>query len=191
MRLNNSNAITGLAIKGLIALKSLAFILVASYPAWGANPAALYKRHSDPKGRYSLEYPATMNARLQGPDQLAISHPKAPFRIYVFIENRKQKGTPNAASLLKKLAKNLEKELGKIEILDAKSPVKGDKRHGYAIFRFSNSRGVDITQLVHYFVAKDRALQLIISDRSKGYENVKPVVEKVHKSLKIINNNLK
>lgn len=150
-----------------------------------------FTRFMDPKARYQLQYPATMEIEFNGPDQVKIFHPKVAFRIHVFIEKRRQPGKPDASALLTSLAGRLEKEMGKIEILDAKSPIKGDKRHGYAVFRFKNSRGVDLTQLVRYFVAKDRVLQLIISDKSKGYANIKPVFHKTVNSLKIFKETLK
>lgn len=165
-------------------------VLAICSPVWGANPTGLYKRHVDPAGRYTLEYPATMDARFNGPDELVISHPKAPFRIYLIIVDRRKGNPPDARELLKAMAKQLEKEVGRIRILDAKAPINGDKRQGYAIFQFKNSRGVDLTQLAHCYAAKNKVLQLIISDRSKGYENIKPVVEKVHKSLKILSEDL-
>ncbi len=191
----NFKAIHGnrqLRLKILIGFLYFITISITFYPLCNIHAdEGSFKRFIDPKARYELQYPATMEIEFNGPDQVRIFHPRAPFRIHVFIEKRRQPGKPDSTALLTSLAGRLEKEMGKIEILDAKSPIKGDKRHGYAVFRFKNSRGVDLTQLVRYFVAKDRVLQLIISDKSKGYANIKPIFDKTCNSLKIFKESLK
>ncbi len=150
-----------------------------------------YKSYLDPAGRFAIDYPATMTLKAQGPDWVNIFHPKATLRINVFVEKRPKPRKPDLKPLFTALVKRLSHDMKDVSVLEEGKVPGRIGPQGYAIFSFRNSKNVKLTQLVHYYVTRERTLQLIISDRPEGFKNLEHVIRKVHKSLRIINPALK
>jgi hypothetical protein len=170
----------------------LAAVILALFWANLATATDLgYARYTDPSRRFSLDYPATMKVGSQHPDELKIIHSGATLRIAVFVEKRTAKGTPNAESLLEALKKKLKEEAKDVAILEeGKAPALSGAQ-AYLICSFRDQRGIQLVQLVQYYVADDLLLRMIISDLPQGFKNLEKVIRKVHHSLRILNPKLK
>jgi hypothetical protein len=150
-----------------------------------------YTHYVDPQRRFALDYPATMQSVAPAPDELKISHPGATLRITVFVEKRPDKGTPNATLLLEALKKKLKEEMKDVAILEEGNAPGMTGAQAHMICSFKDRRGIQLVQLVEYYVSEDLLLRMIISDRPQGFKNLDKVIRKIHHSLKILNPKLK
>lgn len=150
-----------------------------------------YARYNDPERRFTFDYPATMKVTSQNPDELKISHSGATLRIAVFVEKRTAKGPPNAEVHLEALKKKLKEEAKDVAILEEGKSLGMPGAQAYLICSFRDQRGIQLVQLVQYYVAEDTLLRMIISDLPQGFANLEKVIRKVHHSLKILNPKLK
>lgn len=156
--------------------------------AYGSN--AVYKRYTDPSSRFSFDYPATMAVTAANPDEVKISHKGATLRINVFVEKRTRKGKTAVEPLLEAFKSRLKQEMKEASILEQGKLPGSDESQGYIICSFRDQRGIMYVQLVQYFVTEDSVVQMIISDRPKGFANLETVIRKVHASMKIDRENL-
>jgi len=150
-----------------------------------------YKAYIDPGRRFALDYPSTMKVQATDPDAVKFSLPGTAFRITVFIAKRPKPRSADAKPILDALKKSLKVIVTDLAVLEEGGRPGGSKDQRYVIFSFKNPRGVSLTQLVHYYVSRERTLQLTISDRSEGFKNLEKVIRKIHGSLRIIDRNLK
>ncbi len=162
-----------------------------SIPAGSDAAERGFKTYVDPAKRFSFDYPATMTVKPEGLNEVKIFHPKATLRITVFIEKRSSKTPPRAAPLLEMLKKRLKDEMKDARVLQEGKLSDPNAQQGYVICYFKDKRGVGLVQLVHYYVAPERILQMIISDRPQGFKNLATVIRTIHKSLKILSPGLK
>ncbi len=157
----------------------------------GTDARLKYKAYMDPARRFALDYPSTMKVETVGVDSVTISLPAAAFRITVFIAKRPKARSADAKPLLDALKKSLKIIVTDLVVLEEGRLPGESKAQGYVIFSFKNSRGVSLTQLVHYYVSRERTLQLTISDRSEGFKNLEKIIRKIHGSLRILDRDLK
>ena len=150
-----------------------------------------FKQYNDPRGRFTFDYPATMQVTAPRADEVKISHPKATLRITLFVEERPKKAVPTAAVLLDTMKKKLKDELKGSSILEEGTLPGLKGAQGYVICFFKDSRNLELVQLLQYYVTEDRVLQMIISDRPEGFKNLQKVIKQIHQSLKIIKPDLK
>lgn len=167
----------------------MALVLFASGRALCIDPG--FMQYTDPSRRFILDYPATMKVSAPTPNEVSIFHPKASLTIRVFIEKRPRKTIADAKILLAAFKKKLKEEKRGVTILEEGSlpGLKGSQ--GYLICSFKNQRGIQVVQLVQYYVTQDRLLHLIISDRVEGFKNLADVIRKIHRSLRIVEPSLK
>lgn len=161
---------------------------VAAHTAPEQEP---YKQYTDPGRRFIFDYPATMKVKSTGPDDVQIFHPKASFRISVFVEKRKNKPDLTAQDLLAALKKELAKQTKDFSVLGEGKLEGLPGSQGYVVVSFKDKRGIELVQLVQYYVSPNACLQMTISDRPWGFKNLEPVIKKVHQSLRIIDPTLK
>lgn len=152
---------------------------------------AAYKQYTDPGRRFIFDYPATMKVKSESPDDVQIFHPKASFRISVFVEKRKNKPDLTAENLLAVLKKELAKQTKDFTVLGEGKLEGLTGSQGYVVVSFRDKKGIQLVQLVQYYVAPKACLQMTISDRPWGFKNLEPVIKKVHGSLRIIDPSLK
>lgn len=152
---------------------------------------ALYKQYVDPAGRFSFEYPATMKLETAPKDEVTVYHPATLFRVSVFVRQLQGKSNLTADVLLSVWKKALQEEMKNVSVLgEGKLPgIQGSQ--GYVAVSFTDKKGVQLVQMVQYYVSEDRFLQMIISDRPEGFKNLETVIRKIHQSLKILNPKLK
>jgi len=125
------------------------------------------------------------------PDKVKIYHPRATLRISVFIEKRPRRRRPRVGPLIAAFKKRLRQEMKGASIVEeGKLPGSGDSQ-GYLICSFQDQRGIKHVQLVQWFVGEERVLQMIVSDRARGFRNLEKVIRKIHRSLAIGNPRLK
>jgi hypothetical protein len=150
-----------------------------------------FKTFTDPQKRFSFEFPGTMNVEQSSEDEVKIFHPKATLRINVFIEKRRANSHAGAPFLLETLKKRLQEEMKQVVFIEeGKSPhIKGSQ--GFIICSFVDSRGIKLTQLIQYYVTEDRILQMIVSDKTPGFQNLEKIIRYIHQSLRILNPALK
>jgi len=175
-------------------ITSLSFLIVSCFwaaPDHGIGDDALYKKYTDPNGRFSFEYPATMNVQSANADEVKVTHPGASFRITVFVEQRQGKSKLTAADLLDWSKKRLQEEMKNVSVLGEGKLQGLEGSQGYIAVSFTDKKGIQLVQMVQYYVAEDRFLQMTISDRPEGFKNLQTVIQKVHQSLKILNPKLK
>ena len=156
-----------------------------------AADEAQYKQYTDPGRRFIFDYPATMQVKSEGPDDVQIFHPEASFRISVFVEKRKNKPDLTAENLLAALKKELAKQTKDFTVLGEGKLEGLPGSQGYVVVSFRDKKGIQLVQLVQYYVAHKACLQMTISDRPWGFKNLEPVIKKVHASLRIIDPSLK
>ena len=150
-----------------------------------------FTQYTDPGRRFILDYPATMKVEAENPDQVIIYHPNAALRISVFVEKRPRKAPGSADSLLRIFKKNLKESMADVSILEeGKLPGLGGSQ-GYIICAFTNKKGLKLVQLVQYYVTEDRTLQLTISDRPEGFKNLANAIREIHRSLRIVDPQLR
>lgn len=181
---NNTLSIT---IAGLF----LGACLLMLPPATGLAQDALYKHYTDPEGRFGFDYPSTMKVQTPSNDEVKVYHPGAGFRITVFVEKSPGKSKLTASNLLAASKKQLEEEAREVSVIGQGKLPGIDGSQGYIVVSFRDARGTRLVQMVQYYVADDRFLQMTIADRAEGYKNLEPVVQKVHNSLKILKPQLK
>ncbi len=150
-----------------------------------------YARYVDPEGRFSFEYPSTMNVRAENPNEVMVGHPKATLRISVYVDKRPPGSAAHVKPLLQSFKERLRKDVKNAKVLVDGEPEDTNARQGYVVCLFKDSRGIDTVQLVHYVAARDRLLQMIVSDRPKGFTSLKEVIRKIHRSLTIMKPDLK
>lgn len=158
-------------------------------PSERAEPT--YARYVDPEGRFSFEYPSTMNVRAKNPNEVMVGHPEATLRISVYVDKRPPGSAPRVKPLLRSFKERLRKDVKNGKVLVDGEPEDKDARQGYVVCLFKDSRGINTVQLVHYVAASDRLLQMIVSDRPKGFTSLKEVIRKIHRSLTIMKPDLK
>ncbi len=152
---------------------------------------ALYKQYIDPAGRFSFEYPATMKLETVSNDEVKIYHPAASFRISTFVGQIQGKSKLTADLLLAALKKRLQEEMKNVSVLGEGKLAGLQGSQGYVAVSFTDKKGVGLVQMVQYYVADDRFLQMTISDRPEGFKNLEIVIRKIHQSLKILKPKLK
>jgi hypothetical protein len=150
-----------------------------------------FATYIDPSRRFALDYPATMKVQVAGPNEVKFFHPQATFRIYVFIQKRPRKSTAAVEPLLKAFKKKLNEEMKDVSFQGEGKHAKLKGAQRYLICSFTNAKGIRLTQLVQYVVTEDRILQLIVSDRPKGFKNLEKVIRQIHASLRILSPSLK
>ena len=144
-----------------------------------------YTQYVDSEGRFRFEYPTTMTVQRHGPDYVSVFHPKASLRISVFIENRQSKSTVQVKPFLDALKNQLVKEHALVKVLEEGHLPGPKNRQGYLICYYIDKKGSKYVQLVQYYVTKRRILQMVISDRPKGFKNLQAVIRKIHHSLRV------
>jgi len=150
-----------------------------------------FKQYKDPRQRFTFDYPATMQVVAANPDEVKISHPKATLRVTVFVEERPKKAVPTGPALVETIKKNLKDELKGASILEEGTLPGLKGAQGYVICFFKDRRGMELVQLLQYYVVEDRLLQMIISDRPEGFKNLQKVIRQIHQSLRITKPDLK
>ncbi|MFH1115129.1 MAG: hypothetical protein V1792_14555 [Pseudomonadota bacterium] len=163
--------------------------LCAPSGSWSIEPG--FKQYTDPSRRFILDYPGTMQMAVSKPDEATIRHPKASLLIRIVIEKRTQTKITDAKAMLQAFKKQLKKENKDAAILEEGKLPGLEGSQGYLICSFKNPKGIRVVQLVQYYVAKNRFLLLIISDRLEGFKNLAEVIRKIHKSLRIIDPQLR
>ncbi len=156
---------------------------------WCIEPG--FKQYTDPSRRFILDYPGTMKVSVRKPDEVIFSHPKASLSIRIVIEKRPRTKVADANALLLAFKTKLKEEKRHAAILEeGKLPGLAGSQ-GYLICSFKNRKDIRVVQLVQYYVAKNRFLLLIISDRLEGFKNLAQVIRKIHRSLRIIDPQLR
>jgi len=117
---------------------------------------------------------------------VTVHHPGASLVIRIVIEKRPQTTITDAKALLLAFKTKLKEENKDAAILEEGKLPGLEGSQGYLICSFKNRKGIHVVQLVQYYVAKDRFLLLIISDRLEGFKNLADVIRKIHGSLRII-----
>lgn len=170
-------------------LGALAILITVSATAVLAQQARPtergFTRYTDPAGRFSLDYPATMKVEAARPEEVKIYHPGASLRITIFVERRKNQKVRDADLLLAIFRKRMQEEMKDFSILEEGKLAGLAGSQGYLICSFRDPRGVQLVQVVQYVVSKDRLLQLIVSDRPEGFRNLADVIRKIHRSLHV------
>jgi hypothetical protein len=123
--------------------------------------------------------------------QVTVYHPGASLVIRIFIEKRPQTTITDAKALLQAFKRKLKEEKNDATILEEGRLPGLEGSQGYLICSFENRKRIRVVQLVQYYVAKDRFLLLIISDRLEGFKNLAEVIRKIHRSLRIIDPQLR
>ena len=158
-------------------------------PALGASSTAqdkAYRTYVDPQRRFSFEYPATMSVKSSNPNEVRVLHPQASFRIAVFVEERSGKTPLTADQLLEALTKKLQEEKKDVSVLQRGKLPKLPGSQAYLVASFKEPNGKQLVQLVQYYVAPDRILQMTLSDLPQGFANIASVIKRVHSSLRIL-----
>jgi hypothetical protein len=150
-----------------------------------------FTSYKDPEQRFSFEYPSTMKVRVAGNDEVRVTHPGATLRIMVLVEKRRRPGTASASLLLDAFKKTLKEEMKDVAVLEEGKLAGLQGAQGYIVCSFKDLRGIQLVQLVQYYVTEDRVLQMTISDKPEGFKNLEKVVRKIHQSLRILNPKLK
>lgn len=149
-----------------------------------------FSKYVDPAGRFTFDYPTSMTLKTVGENEVKIFHPGATLRISVFIQER-QKKSPVTAETIADLFRKLKQEMKDSSVLE-EGKIKGlDGTQGYTILLYKDHRGLQLVQLVQYYIAEERVLQMVISDRTQGFKNLEKVIRKIHNSLKILKPSLK
>lgn len=170
----------------LVAISML--ILLPPLPLNAAEPG--FSQYTDPGRRFMFDYPSTMRVQVSNPDEVKIFHPGATLRITVFVEKRPRATAAKAQDLLAAFNKKLKEEMQDVSILQEGKLESLEGSQGYVICSFKNRKGIQLVQLVQYYVTKDRLLQMTISDLPQGFKNLWKVIDKIHRSLRIINPDL-
>ncbi len=144
--------------------------LLILVPATGSAQDTLYKLYTDPEGRFSFEYPATMKIQSPSNDEVKVYHPEAGLRISVFLEKRPGKSKLTAPNLLAASKKQLEEEARDVSVLGQGKLPKLEGSQGYIVVSFRDAKSTQLVQMVQYYVADDRFLQMTIADRAQGYK---------------------
>jgi len=168
---------------------ALLWALVPPVPAVSSEKG--FKQYVDPAKRFAIDYPAAMKVAAVRLDEVKIFHPEASLRINVFIDQRPGKAAADAGSLLAAFKKNLKDEMKAASVIEEGKLPGLEGSQGYVICSFKDGRGITMVQLVQYYVAAEKLLQLIISDRPEGFRNLGEVIRKIHRSLKILSPSLK
>jgi hypothetical protein len=174
----------------------IGFLFLTGSLCWFASDRvfgqeALYKQYVDPAGRFSFEYPATMNLQSTSNDEVKIYHPAASFRISVFVGQRQGQSKLTADVLLAALKKRLQEEMKNVSVLGEGKLAGLQGSQGYVAVSFTDKKGTQLVQMVQYYVSEDCFLQMTISDRPEGFKNLETVIRKIHQSLKILKPKLK
>jgi hypothetical protein len=172
-----------------VCLLLLCIAAFSCLPALGASPVSqdkAYRTYVDPQRRFSFDYPATMSVKSSNPNEVRVLHPQASFRIAVFVEERSGKTPLSAEQLLEALTKKLQEEKKDVSVLQhGKLPGLAGSQ-AYLVASFKDPNGMQFVQLVQYYVAPDRILQMTLSDRPQGFANLASVIKRVHSSLRIL-----
>jgi hypothetical protein len=152
---------------------------------------APYKLYVDPAGRFSFEYPATMKLQSTSDNEVRIYHPAASFSISVFVEQKQGNSNLTADALLAALKKTLREEMKSVSVLGEGKLAGLQGSQGYVAISFTNKKGIQMVQMVQYYVAEGRFLRMTLTDRAEGFKNLEPVIRKIHQSLKILKPKLK
>jgi len=176
-------------IIGPIIIAAVCFCLTPLFadPSFGQSA---FKEYTDPGRRFSFEYPATMTVQTSNPDEVKIFHPGATLRITVFIQDRPKKSAPKAEAVTE-LFEKLKQEMKDSKVLEQGKLPGLDGAQGYTVFSYRDHRGLELVQLVQYYIAEDKILQMIVSDRTEGFKNLEKVIRKIHASLRILNPKLR
>jgi hypothetical protein len=158
--------------------------------AFAAGTGAAYKQYTDPGKRFIFDYPSTMEVLSENPDAVKVFHPSVSFRISVFIEKRKTKSMRTAEEFVAAFRKRLEEEMSNVTVLGQGKLNGLEGSQAFLVVSFRDAKGVQLVQLVQYYVAEERFLQMTISDRPEGFKNLETVIRRVHNSLKVIDANL-
>lgn len=170
-----------------VTLLLLGSLQVGILNANAVAPESGFTRYMDPEQRFSFDYPSTMKVRASGNDEVKVTHPGATLRITVLVEKRRQTATASAELLLDAFKKTLKAEMKDAAVLEEGKLAGLEGSQGYIVCSFKDLRGIQLVQLVQYYVTKDRVLQMTISDRPEGFKNLEKVVRKIHQSLRILN----
>ncbi len=163
-------------------------ILLRPLPINAAEPG--FTQYTDRGRRFIFDYPSTMKVQVSNSDEVKIFHPGATLRITVFVEKRPRSTTAKARDLLAAFNKKLKEEMKDVSIIQEGKLEHLEGSQGYVICSFKNRKGIHLVQLVQYYVTKDRLLQMTVSDLPQGFKNLWKVIDKIHRSLRIINPDL-
>ena len=153
---------------------------------------ALYKQYVDPAGRFSFEYPATMKLEAAQQDEvtsLSSCNIVSYLRVCGTDTGQVQFELPMFCWLYGKRA--LQEEMKNVSVLGEGKLEGLQGSQGYVAVSFTDKKGVQLVQMVQYYVSEDRFLQMTISDRPEGFKNLETVIRKIHQSLKILKPKLK
>ncbi len=171
---------------GLLLLSITVLSCVPAMSASSANQDRAYRTYVDPQRRFSFDYPVTMTVKSPNPNEVRVLHPQASFRIAVFVEERSGKTPLNADQLLEAVTKKLQEEKKDVSILQRGKLPKLAGSQAYVVASFTDPSGMQLIQLVQYYVAPERILQMTLSDRPQGFANLASVIGRVHSSLRIL-----
>lgn len=144
-----------------------------------------FNTYIDTKGRFSIEYPSTMTVDTSVPDELTIFHPSATLRIRLNIIDRPKKSSRDTKVFIDALKQNLREEFRDAVVLE-EGHSSSDPSQAYILCSFTDKRGVKLTQLTQVYLAEERILQLIISDKPEGFKNLGSIINRIRNSLKIL-----
>ena len=143
-----------------------------------------FKTYVDPQARFSMDYPATMTVDALSPDELNFSHSSASLRMSLDVIRRPKKASKDVKAFLEAIRQNLKEEFKDVVII-SDGASKTDPSQLYLLYSFTDKRGMKITQLTQVYLADERILQLIISDKSEGFKNLDAIIDRVRNSLRI------
>ncbi len=175
-------------------LRILTLVLLCTAEMLTANVFAVngsFTRYIDPEKRFAFDYPSTMNALVVSHDEVKIAHPRATLRITVLVEMRRRAVSASAEALVAAFKKTLKEEMKGSAVLEEGKLPGLEGSQGYIVCSFKDLKGIQLVQLIQYYVTEDRVLQMIISDRPEGFKNLEAVIRRIHHSLRILNPKLK
>jgi hypothetical protein len=161
---------------------------VSSSQAARSHPVTrgdVFRTYRDPGGRYSFDYPRTMQVDKPTPNAVRVFHPKATLRIWVFLESRKGTRSTAVKPLIEAFKERLDRQMSDVRILEEGSLFPKQASEGFVICNFTDRRGITLTQLVQYFLTSRTIIQLVISDRPQGFKNLEPVIRRIHRSVRV------
>ncbi len=161
---------------------AISFSLLPCNNSWSQDG---FKTYVDPHARFSLDYPSTMTIDAPSPDELTFSHPSASLRMSLDVIRRPKKASKDVKAFVNAIRQNLREEF-KDAVIISDGSSKTDPSQLYLLYSFTDKRGIKLTQMTQVYLADERILQLIISDRSEGFRNLDSIIDRIRNSLRIL-----
>ncbi len=183
MSFSDKRIFSAICFLKLVGLTMMTFFIAAVASPCNAEDG--FSHHVDPKGRFSLEYPSTMTVQAKSEDETIFSHGSASMRMSVDVIKRPKKASRDTKAFINAIKQNLKDEFKDVTIVSEGASA-SDPNQMYLVYSFTGRRGVKLTQLTQVYLADERILQLIISDRSEGFRNLDSAIQRIQNSLKIL-----